>query len=565
MSNLKAHPSKTGSDVRITTVAVDETTRLSASATPGYSTINSRPTDVERQNEQTDDSDTIKTTKALGATIWVLMIGVFVSQADTSLVLATYGKISSEFNDLESGSWLLSSYMLAMCVSQPLFGKFSDIFGRKNCLQAAYVLFACGTLGSGIGQSMAQVISARAVQGLGGAGMVCMVSILLTDLLPFHEVALYRSYVNVAQTVGRMCGGVVGGYLASTIGWRWAFLVQIPPVMLSIALVQWNLKVPKQSSDAASQQSLRSKFSRIDFVGALLMSSTILSALFTLNMGGQKYAWTDPILIVSGCVAVVGSMVFLVWERSFAKEPIFPVGLLTRSVVITSYSILLYQNLAQTALMFIVPIYFQVTKNASTAQAGAYLVPAVIGNTVGGLLTGAWIKRQGLNIILEVATTCSALSFTLLLVFWRGDTTVFESFLIMPAGFATGVAHSAVFVGLTSAVQPEEVAIVGSGLYLSGNIGGVTGVSGAAAAFQIALQMGLKNKLEGRSDSAKIIRKAMSDIYYIRQVPDSLRTLIMPAYISATQKVFMLCLAASLAALVFGVFTKERNLLRKGS
>lgn len=148
-------------------------------------------------------------------------LGVFVSQADTSLVLATYGKISSEFDDLERGPWLLSSYMLAMCVSQPLFGKLSDIFGRKKCLQGAYLLFAIGTAGSGLGRSLSQVIFARAIQGAGGAGMVCMVSVLLTDLLPMHEVAVYRSYVNVVQTVGRSCGGAVGGVLASTIGWRW--------------------------------------------------------------------------------------------------------------------------------------------------------------------------------------------------------------------------------------------------------------------------------------------------------------------------------------------------------
>lgn len=155
--------------------------------------------------------------------------------------------------------------------------------------------------------------------------------------------------------------------------------------------------------------------------------------------------------------------------------------------------------------MFMVPIYFQVTANATTAQAGAYLVPAVIGNTIGGLLTGAWIKRTGsYKVPTILASACSVLSFSLLLMFWQGNTGFSGSFLILPAGFATGVAHSAIFVGLTSAVEPEEVAIVGSGLYLSGNVGGVTGVSGAAAAFQIALRSGLKQVLEGRSKSVEV-------------------------------------------------------------
>ena len=130
------------------------------------------------------------------------------------------------------------------------------------------------------------------------------------------------------------------------------------------------------------------------------------------------------------------------------------------------------------------------------------------------------------------------MSFILLLLFWRGHTTVWGSLLIFPAGFATGMAHSAVFVGLTSAVAKDDVAIAGSGLYLSGNVGGVTGVSGAAAAFQIVLQMGLNHALEGRNDASEIVEKATSDIAYIQHVGDGLRELLMPAYIHATQQVF---------------------------
>ncbi len=129
----------------------------------------------------------------------VLLIGVFVSQADTSLVLATYGQISSEFNDLHDASWLLSSYMLAMCVSQALYGKLSDIWGRKAMLQVAYSLFTLGSIFCGLGQSMPQLIAARVLQGIGGAGMVCLVSILITDLVPLRDVASYRSYVNIVS------------------------------------------------------------------------------------------------------------------------------------------------------------------------------------------------------------------------------------------------------------------------------------------------------------------------------------------------------------------------------
>lgn len=155
------------------------------------------------------------------AAISVLLIGVFVANTDSSLILATYGLISSEFGDLRAGSWLVSSFILAQCVAQPLYGKLSDIYGRKQCLQVAYVLFALGTTGTGVGRSMGQIIAARAVQGAGSAGMSSMVSIIITDLVPLHEVATLRSYVNIMATTGRSCGGVIGGALTLALGWRW--------------------------------------------------------------------------------------------------------------------------------------------------------------------------------------------------------------------------------------------------------------------------------------------------------------------------------------------------------
>lgn len=154
-------------------------------------------------------------------TLSVLLVGVFVSQTDWTFVLATYSTIASSFNALSSGPWLLSVYILAQSAVQPLYGKLSDIYGRKSCLQVSYILFTVGTAGAGLGRSMGGVIAFRAVQGAGGAGMVSMVSIIITDLVPMQEVASLRSYVNVLQTVGRSAGGVIGGLLTEKIGWRW--------------------------------------------------------------------------------------------------------------------------------------------------------------------------------------------------------------------------------------------------------------------------------------------------------------------------------------------------------
>ncbi|KIW00575.1 hypothetical protein, variant [Verruconis gallopava] len=377
-----------GKHTRLQVDEIDEATPLIGENFEGYRSCGNGQVEPEESAAETTDSPQ----SGLVGMIVVLLVGVFVSQADGSLVLAAYSKVSSEFGDFENGSWLFSAYVLAMCVTQPLYGKLSDIYGRKTCLQISYMLFALGTACTGLGQSMRQVIAARAVQGAGGAGMVCMVSILLTDLVPLNEVALYRSYVNIAQTVGRSCGGAVGGYIVETLGWRWAFLCQCPVTFIAIGLVAW--KLPVSSKSGGTTEAAESKLKRIDWVGAVTLSLTILSALIIVDMGGQKYPFSHPIIISAMVTFAVAGVIFLVTEDRYAKEPIFPLHLLSRYVVVTSYAVLFLQNFAQTALMMIIPIYFQVTKKASTAVAGTYLIPAVFGNTIGGLLTGFFIKRR---------------------------------------------------------------------------------------------------------------------------------------------------------------------------
>jgi MFS family permease len=198
---------------------------------------------IQQQDSTSGKPQDERPTRSVFGIISVLLIGVFVSQADTTLVFATYAHITSEFIRMGGGSWIdgswiVTSFGLATCATQPIYGRLSQIFGRKPILQLSYVLFFAGTAIAGLAQNMVHMIIGRVIQGAGSAGMVSMVSILLTgmfvfsldasflfifclDLVPLHEVAAYRSYVNVFSTVGRSCGGLIGGFLTQSIGWRW--------------------------------------------------------------------------------------------------------------------------------------------------------------------------------------------------------------------------------------------------------------------------------------------------------------------------------------------------------
>ncbi|KAK4952433.1 hypothetical protein LTR10_009239 [Elasticomyces elasticus] len=507
-------------------------------------------TDIELAKTTTTTSGT---SRSVYTTLSVLLLGVFISQADQSLVLATYGKVSSEFDDFDSGTWLISAYILAQCAAQPLYGKLSDIYGRKSCLQASYILFAIGTAGSGWGRSMGQVIASRAVQGAGGAGMISMVSIIITDLVPIHEVALLRSYVNVLQTTGRSCGGVIGGLLIQT-----AFLVQLPPIILAIFLVQWQLHLtPKQDNQKRSKWD---KLRRIDFVGAFFLVLTILSACLILDIAGQRAPWNSGLVRAMGAVAVLSGIAFVA-TASIVPEPIFPLRLLGQYAVVTNCAIIVLQMMVQMSLMVAVPIFFAATMKTSSAEAGLYLIPAFAGNTLGGLIAGYYIKKTGRFKPPTVVAPILAVSCMLLCYYtWSEPASGWMSLAILPGGFATGMVSSSAFVGLTAGVAEEDMAVAASAMYLFFNIGAIAAVSSGGAVFVSSLRSSLERGLEGREDGPEIIRKALSDISIVQDASPPLRRILVPAYVQGFHQVNLLGLGLAMLSLVVAVFSKGQRL-----
>ncbi|CZR61827.1 related to multidrug resistance protein [Phialocephala subalpina] len=507
-----------------------------------------------------DKQPRVEVSRNIGGVISILLLGVFVANADSSLVLATSGTISSEFNDLGDAGWLISSYTLAMCAAQSLYGQLSDIYGRKNTILVSYIFFAVGSFICGAGQSLPQVILGRLVAGVGGAGINCLVSIVIADMVPIREVASWRSYVNIAATTGRSLGGPIGGYLIDTIGWRWSFLGQAPPTILARVLVAWKLQ-PSHCQDDSKGHSHVSKLRRIDFLGATLLSVSIVCGLLVLELSGKRMPFTHPtILSLLGASIITGNL-FLLVEAFWAKEPIFPLRLMLNRDVVASYINLGFQTGAQMAMMMLVPLYFQISEHASMTSAGAHLMPSVIGNAFGGLLAGYIIRRTGrYKLISIIGAVSSSTAYFLMMVRWHGHTSLLESLYIIPGGFGNGIALSTSFISLTAGVEPCQVAIASSGLYLSSNIGMVLGLSLASAILQSTLRKELRIQLEGRKHLQEIIEKSLSDIEYVRNLHGRLGRLVTEAYVRCLTYTHGVSLAGAIVALLAAASVKEHIL-----
>ncbi|KXJ93599.1 major facilitator superfamily domain-containing protein [Microdochium bolleyi] len=449
-------------------------------------------------------------------TVAALLVAVFMGNADASLVMATHTTIASSFGDLQNSSWLFIGFNLAGAATQSLFGKLSDIYGRRPMLLISYGLFAIGW---------------RVTP-----------QVLPSDLAPLRQVATWQSYMNVGATIGRSLGGPIGGLMADTI---------VPDL-------------PATAREDSTRSHLKSP-ARIDFLGALLLGASLLSLLLPLELGGQKLSWTDPLIFMMFGVGSVLVVLFASTEARFAKEPIVPLRLFKNSDVVMTCVIYCAQCAAQVGMMFSVPLYFQITQNVSGTEAGAHLFPAVIGNTLGGILAGVWIKRTGrYKALLLVGATSSFASYVLLLLRWHGDTDWWESLYIIPGGFGTGVSLSAAFIALQAVIEPEDKAVASSVLFLALPVGSVLGIALSSAATVSGMRSALLHRLIQlglkRTNAAEIVEKAASNLSFADAAPPAIAAAIRASYVDGLAYGHVVSLVAVVLAFIAGLCIHERIL-----
>ncbi|CAG8048461.1 unnamed protein product [Penicillium olsonii] len=474
--------------------------------------------------------------------IAVLLLGEFISNADGTLVIAAAGRISSEFNRLRDASWLSTGYTLGLCAAQPMYGKLSDIYGRKRLLLLSYFLFALGCIMSGLASQMGMVILGRAISGMGGAGTMTISSIIITDIVPKREVATWRAYVNIAMTLGRSLGGPVGGWLSDTVGWRWLFLLQAPLLAVAAILVIVKLNVGEKIEKD-------NKLGRIDFLGTGLLGSSIVALTLLIDQGGKSFPWNSwwPALFGGGGVLLL--VAFVLVEAYVAREPIFNLRILRRPNVAAAYLISALQITAQLGMLFSVPLYFQVTQRASTTAAGGHMIPAVVGNTLGGLVAGIFVRRTGrFKALLILAGLIAAISYALLYLCWNGDTGFWESLFILPGGLGTGVASASAFVAMTAMLPNDEVAMATAGFMLLVGFSMTAGVTTSNSVLGIEFQRQLKKHLHGPG-SDTVIRRALADTGYIASLSGHVREVVVACYVAGLKHTYSCSLLASFTGL----------------
>ena len=249
---------------------------------------------------------------------------------------------------------------------------------------------------------------------------------------------------------------------------------------------------PDNSKDA------KSKLGQVDFLGTGLLGLGIVALTGLMDQGGKAFPWRSWVTVVMGASGVLLLTAFVLVEAYVAPEPIFNLCILRRPNVALSYLISTLQITAQLGMLFSVPLYFQVTQRASTTQAGVHMIPAVIGNTLGGLLAGITIRRTGhYKVLLVLAGLIASITYVLLYLRWEGHTGFWESLYIIPGGMGTGIASASAFIAMTAMLPPEEIAMATAGYMLLISFAMTAGVTTSNTVLGNEFQTQLRRNLHG--------------------------------------------------------------------
>ncbi|KAL9098568.1 MAG: hypothetical protein Q9163_005802 [Psora crenata] len=486
-------------------------------------------------------------------------VGVFLSAADQTIIVSSYGRIGSDLKALNKSSWISTAYFLTLTSFQPLYGKLSDIFGRKAALIFAYSIFGLGCLLCGLARSMDELIAARAFAGVGGGGMTTVVSILMSDIVPLRERGTWQGIINIIYASGASCGAPLGGALADFVSWRWAFLAQAPMCALAIACVAVTLNLPQ--NEVADW---RTKCRRIDFLGAL----TLVAAVFALLLGldrGSNVSWHNPVTIASLCASTPLAAAFVFVEFRYASEPFAPSRIIFERSLIACYLVYFFSFASWMSVLFYLPLFFQAVDGFGASQAGLRLLPAIVMSVAGSLSGGMIMQKTGKYYWLTVSAYCTATLAMVPILLCTGlvvNSTYGISAGLVLLGFGNGIGATTALTALIANAAPEDQAIATACSYLFRSLGSVLGLSLAATVVQQSLRIQLEDRLGTGEDAESIVKKVRESLEYIKSLSPGVQEIVRQCYGNATTHGYIAMSGLILCAFISSWFVKEKKLSR---
>ncbi|HVA15549.1 MAG TPA: MDR family MFS transporter [Stellaceae bacterium] len=478
------------------------------------------------------------------------MCGMFLGAIDQTIVATALPAMAGELHGIEYMSWAVSAYLLTSTASTPIYGKLSDLYGRRSLFVSAIGIFLVGSIICGAAQSMGMLIAGRAVQGLGGGGLLSLSQTIMADLVPPRERGRYQAYFSMVWTVSTLGGPMLGGFLVDIASWRWVFWINLPIAIAGLLICNAQLK----------RLPIRGGPKQIDYLGAALLVPAIVALLLVTTWGGNEFAWTSPAILGLVAAAVVLIALLIVQELR-ADDPILPLRLFANNVFVIGNSLGFLMGASAVGATIFLPLFLQVVIGATASNSGLLITPLMIGITIGALSAGRFIRWTGrYKIIPLVGLSIAALAFLGFSGVTHATPAVYYIALMTAMGIGLGPAGPMVSISVQNAVDMRDLGTATSLTSFFRSMGGAFGVAIMGA----ILFAGLSRHGTGASGlSAGGLLHGGPAV--IAALPEHVRQLIVASFGHSFRYVYFVGAGICALGVVLAAFIKELPLRRWGA
>lgn len=491
-----------------------------------------------------------RSTRSVLVAIGALLLGMLLAALDQTIVSTALPTIVSDLGGLEHLSWVVTAYLLASTAATPLWGKLGDQYGRKRLFQIAIVIFLIGSALCGIAQNMPQLIGFRALQGLGGGGLMVLSMAIVGDIVPPRERGKYQGLFGAVFGATSVLGPLLGGFFTEQLSWRWVFYINLPIGVIALLVIAAVLHIPVR----------RTKHT-IDYLGTFLIASVATCLVLVASLGGTTWGWGSAQIIGLAVLSVLLLVAFVATERR-AAEPVIPLKLFrirTFSLVaVISFVI----GFAMFGAMTYLPTFLQIVHGISPTMSGVHMLPMVLGLLLTSTVSGQIVSRTGRWKVFPILGTGITTIGLLLLHRLDQDSGTWEmSACFFVFGVGLGLVMQVLILVVQNAVSYQDLGVATSGATFFRSIGASFGVAIFGTIFTNRLTGKLSSALSDRPlPPGADARGLAADPRAIGQLPPALRPPVLDAYSTSITDVFLYAAPVVLIAFVVAWFLKEDKL-----
>ncbi|WP_245815701.1 MDR family MFS transporter [Seinonella peptonophila] len=352
------------------------------------------------------------------------------SSMDNTIVATAIGTIVADLGGLDQFVWVTSAYMVAVMAGMPIFGKLSDMYGRKKFYIFGLFIFLIGSILCGTAQSIVQLSIYRAIQGIGGGALMPIAFTIVFDIFPIEQRGKMTGLLGAVFGFSSVLGPLLGAYITENISWHWIFYVNVPIGILSLIFV---LKAYKENHPTVKQH--------IDWWGAITLVISVVSLMFALELGGKKYQWDSPQIILLFVSFICFFLIFLFVERK-AKDPIISFWMFQRRIFAASQVITLLYGATFVILTVFIPIFVQAVYGGTATNAGLILTPMMLGSVAGSAIGGVFQTKLSYRKLMLVSVIAFAVGMYLLSTMTPDTSRFYLTMYMILAGFGVGFSFS---------------------------------------------------------------------------------------------------------------------------